>query len=1114
MRCDSCGHESPADAAFCEECGVQFETPCPRCGQRQRAATKFCRRCGHRLAPASESAAGSPDPPPRSYTPRHLAERILTSRSALEGERKQVTVLFCDIVESSSLAERLGPETMHQLVDGALRLMAEAVHRYEGTVNQFLGDGLMALFGAPVALEEHALRAVQAALTIRETISGYSEKLRREKGLELRLRMGLNTGVVVVGRIGDDLRMDYTAVGDTTNLAARIQALAEPGTILVTVATNRLVEGYVRSESLGPMQVKGRTEPVSAYRVIGRKRARTRMELAAERGLSPLVGREHELGLLHDRLARARGGRGQVVAIVGEPGIGKSRTIYEFRRSLEGERVTWLEGHCLPYGQSTPYLPVLEILRASFHIEEGDNPLQVGVKLRDGVGQVDPGLEAIVPFLGDLFGLPADTDALGRLDPKDRRQKTFEAIRALTFAAARRRLQVVVVEDLHWIDKTSEDYLAFAVESMAAVPVLLITTHRPGCAVRWADKTFYTQIALDLLTEHESEAMVAAILGSQEPPRDLCRIVQDKAEGNPLFVEEITASLLERDVLVREEGSMRWAGNVTVEVPASVQDIIRARIDRLEEPVKRIVQAAAVIGREFGFRLLARISEMAGEAQRYLDTLKHLELIHEKTFFPELEYIFKHALTQDVAYQTLLSHRRRELHGKVGRAIEELHTDRLEEQAGIIAYHYARSDNQAKAIEYALLAGDRAARLYANAEARSYYDQALELTRELPASAESQRTQIDVILKLAGVALTRDHFQQDLINLEHARALALALGDEPRTARVLYWIARTHYVRGQLGSAVELSERSLALAESLQDESLIVWPSNLLGRIYTVIGDYVRASALLERCVAILERLGNRSELATASSILGVSLAAIGEFQQALKFSEQGLALAREIQNLPAEAANYYYRAIVYEQKGDWELLVEDARAGLTIARRVGDVFRVYVLTAVLGYGLVRLGDARRGIETIEEGIRLAEQLGTTYLLSWAVCWLSDAYLAEGNADHALNAAARALSLTSQGGDACGESRAARCYGEALFRKDPARLAEAEEHILSAIRLQREKGMRPQAAISLVSQARLLRAKGEGNHARTLLDQAADLFEEMQMPWHRQRVAEILAGES
>jgi tetratricopeptide (TPR) repeat protein len=366
------------------------------------------------------------------------------------------------------------------------------------------------------------------------------------------------------------------------------------------------------------------------------------------------------------------------------------------------------------------------------------------------------------------------------------------------------------------------------------------------------------------------------------------------------------------------------------------------------------------------------------------------------------------------------------------------------------------------------------------------------------------------MVKLASVASTREHFQQDLANLEHALTLATALEDETRTAQVLYWIARTHYVRGQLGSALEFAEKSLALAESLRDESLIVWPSNLLGRIYTVIGDYVKGSAMLQRCVGILERLGNRSELAMASSILGVSLAAIGEFDRALKFSEQGLTLARESQNLPAEAANLYYQAIVFEQQGRWDRLVESARAGLEIAQRLGDLFRVYVLNAVLGYGLVRLGEAQPGIATIERGIGLAGQLGTTYLLSWALCWLSDAYLSEGQVDQALDAASRALTLSSPGSDAYGASRAARCYGDALSRKDPGRLEEAERNVESAIRLQLDKGMRPQAAISFVSHARLLRARSEDDGARSLLDRADKLFEEMEMAWHRRVVADML----
>jgi class 3 adenylate cyclase/tetratricopeptide (TPR) repeat protein len=1110
MKCPQCQHENRPQAKFCEECATTLARTCASCGAQLSAAAKFCPQCAR---PAAEYAVRQPRlASPDAYTPKHLAEKILTSRSALEGERKQVTVLFCDIVESTGLAERLDPEFMHELMDKTLRLMAEAVHRYQGTVNQFLGDGLMALFGAPMALEDHALRAVQAALAIRETVNGYSDQLKRERGIEIRLRLGLNTGPVVVGRIGDDLRMDYTAIGDTTNLAARMQVLAEAGTILITEATYRLVEGYIRSESLGPVQVKGRSEPVIAHRVTGRRPPRTRLDLSAERGLTPLVGRERELEILHARLAEAKGGHGQLVGIMGEPGAGKSRLLYEFRKGLEGERLTWLAGHCVSYGQATPYLPLLEILRANFQIEDEDNPLQIGEKFRQGVRQLDPALEATLPLLRELFGLPIEDERLRQMDAKDKRQKTFEAVRALTLAGSQRRPLVVIVEDLHWIDQSSEEYLTFLIDTLAGMSVLLLLSYRPGYVVRSADKTYYTRIALNLLTESEAESMVATLLGSQQLPADLLPIIWQKAEGNPLFVEEVTRSLSERGLLTRTDGEIRWARNAVVELPMTVQDIIRARIDGLEEPVKRTVQTAAVIGREFGHRLLERISEMAAEVQHYVETLKDLELIHEKRFFPELEYIFKHAVTQDVAYQSLLSQRRKEIHGIIGEAIEELYADRLDEQVAILAYHYARSDRQEKAVEFALRAGDRAARFSANAEATTFYEQALRILGDLATSTRRDELHVDATIKLASVATTRQHFERDLTNLDAAHAIARRLDDRRRTAQALYWIARTHYVRGNLNDAIQFAEQSLALGDALGDDDLVVWPMNLTGRICTVVGDYVKATSMLQRCVPLFEQMGNLNELATASGILGVVLAATGEFPEALKFSDQGVRIALEIQNLPAEAAAYYYRAIVYERKGEWVTVVEDCRAGLEVAQRIPDPFRTYVLTCLLGYGLFRLGQEPQGLETLQHGIKLAEELGTTYLLAWGVTWLCDAYLAQRDWDAALACASRALRLVTTGPDVYGEGLASRCYGEALCQSDPARLEEAEAHIRRAIALQEDKAMKPQPARSYAACARLLQVKGKGDEAREYLDKARAMFRELGMQWDQQRLSEVFTG--
>ncbi len=884
MRCPRCQHENRSGAKFCEECAAPLALTCTNCGAQLSPTAKFCPECAYPAAAAVTSPTESRFVTPAAYTPKHLAEKILTSRSALEGERKQVTVLFCDIVDSSRLAEQLDPEGMHQVMDKALRFMAEAVHRYEGIVNQFLGDGLMALFGAPVALEDHALRAVQAALTIQETLSGYSEQLKREHGVELRLRLGLNTGLVVVGRIGDDLRMDYTAVGDTTHLAARMQTLAEPGTILVTEATHRLVEGYIRSEALGPVQVKGRTEPVSAFRLIRRRRARTRLEVSAERGLTPLVGRARELGLLHDCFERVKAGRGQAVGIVGEAGVGKSRLLYEFRRSLEGQRVTWLEGHCVAYGQSTPYLPVLDILRANFHIEEDDNPFQISAKLRQGVRLLDPNLESILPFLGDLLGLPVEGEGLKKLDPKTKRQKSFEAIRALTMAGSQRRPHVVIVEDLHWMDRTSEDYLAFLVESLPGVPLLLISTHRPGYATRWADKTYYTQIALGLLTDSDTEEMLATLLGTPDFPPELIRLVREKAEGNPLFLEEITRSLIERGILARKNGGFVWAGEVRVVFPPTAQDIIRARIDHLQDPTKRTLQCAAVIGRDFDLRLLTPITDAPLEVPSHLDTLKHLEFIHETRFFPEPEYTFKHAVIRDVAYESLLFQRRKELHRLVGRVIEELFADRLAEQYEILAHHFSAAEEREKALEYLVKAGDKAARAVAPREALALYEQALALV-----DPSNPLKKADLLVKLASMSVfvTSDaEADRVLAHAESALPLFERLGDK-RSLLNTYLNLATLYIGGYWDStkedkALKHLEAAAALAEEDPDSVEKGLTYQRMAHLYLHRGQPAMALPWAQRATDLFARL--RVPIGTA---LGTALTYTGRIDEGIAYNEK-----------------------------------------------------------------------------------------------------------------------------------------------------------------------------------------------------------------------------------
>lgn len=722
---------------------------------------------------------------PAAYTPRHLSERVLTTRSALEGERKWVTVLFCDVVDSYRLAEQLGAEGMHEVMDQALRLMAEAVHRYDGTVNQFLGDGLMALFGAPLALEQHALSGIYAALGIRDALRALNEDSASRGGEPLRVRMGLNSGFVVVGRIGDDLRMDYTAVGDTTHLAARLQALADPDDILISDTTAGLAEGYIRVDSLGPLAIRGRSESVVAHRLTGVRGSRSRFQVAAERGLTSFVGRERDLELLKERFLLAQSGRGQVVNVVGEAGVGKSRLLHEFRRALRAERVTWLEGQCSASGQAVPYQPILHVLRMGLRIDNDDSATRIRDKIQLGVRRSGLDPDPAVPVLETLLGLAVSGDALPRLDPRTRRQRIFETIQALTDAGAKLRPLVVVIEDLHWIDTTSEEYLDQLVAGLAGMPLLLLTTSRPGYDPRWTDRAYSAQVGLDLLEPLQVSAMVTNLLGVSETPADLAEVIWGKAEGNPLFVEEIVRSMLERGVLRRDAERVRWAGPANVDFPARIQDIVSARFDRLEEPVRRTLQVGAVSGRHFRMRVLSRVAEVPEEVSAHVEALKRAELVHETQFFPELEYTFNHAIFQEVAYQSLLAPRRRQLHRLIGEALEEMASPAASEHCNELAYHFSRADVAGKAVKYLIDAGDRAAAAFSNREALALYRRALELRQ-----GEERTTEAELLHKLGTVSLLVGDAAASLRYVEGALEVYEALGDKRNVLRMHLDISR------------------------------------------------------------------------------------------------------------------------------------------------------------------------------------------------------------------------------------------------------------------------------------------------------------------------------------
>jgi class 3 adenylate cyclase/pimeloyl-ACP methyl ester carboxylesterase len=729
VQCRSCQAETPSDAEFCPECGARLVLACPGCGTLNAPGHRFCKKCGK---PLTEAPAGRRETSrfasPQAYTPSHLAEKILVSRAAIEGERKLVTVLFVDVSGFTAVSEKLDPEDVHQVMDGAFERMLTEVHRYEGTVNQFLGDGLMALFGAPIAHEDHATRAVRAALGIQHALAGYGAQLARDRGINFRVRMGLNTGAVVVGGIGDNLRMDYTAVGDTTNVAARLLALAEPGQVLVGESTARAVEAYFVLHPLGEVSVKGKTLPVGAWRVDGARATRSRIDAALEQGLTELVGREKELALLRDRLEETLDGRGQAVFVFGEPGIGKSRLVIEFRRHVESLGLCWLTGRCVSYGRGIAYLPILEVLRSFLGIDESDDANTVGAKIEAGVRGVADDLGWAVPFIRSLLSLDPGDPEVTAMRPELRHERGAEAFRAVLLRESERRPIALVLEDLHWIDKHSEDVLRLLLDATAASRMTVLLTYRPGYAPPFGDRTYYTRITLHGLPPPQIEAMVERLFGASHLPPEVGRLIVARAEGNPLFVEELSRALVEDGTLQRSNGGYRLArppGEVAV--PGTIQGVIMARIDRLPEASKTALQVASVIGREFSARLVERVAAMGDSAKPALGELRAVELIYEKSVSPELAYMFKHALTHDVAYESLLRQRRRVLHRRAGEVIEELYADRLPELYETLAWHYVQGEMWTKAVSYLLRSADKARGQFAFADGARHCEQAIEI---------------------------------------------------------------------------------------------------------------------------------------------------------------------------------------------------------------------------------------------------------------------------------------------------------------------------------------------------------------------------------------------------
>jgi class 3 adenylate cyclase/tetratricopeptide (TPR) repeat protein len=952
----------------------------------------------------SQSPPSTLDPArePRVYTPKHLAEKILRSRSALQGERKQVTVLFADIAGFTTIAERLDPEEVHLLMDGCFEQPTTAVHRYEGTVNQYTGDGIMALFGAPIAHEDHPQRALLAALAIQESMHPYSEQLRQDYGIDVRLCLGLNTGMVVVGRIGDDLRMDYTAQGDTTNLAARLQALAEPGTILVSEATYRLTRGYFTFQPLGEQQIRGRA-PVQVFQLTGRQARRTRLDIATEHGLTTFVGRQRELALLEELLGTVKAGHGQIVGVFGEAGMGKSRLLFEFRRRLQQDDITYLEGRCLSYGQSILYLPLVDLLKNHFALED-DSDQAISERISHGLEQVGLDASGIAPYLITLLSGRMDDAVLQGLTPEARRKQIFEALRTLFLAMSRQRSLVLAVEDPHWIDQPSEAFLTMLGESIGAAPIMLLLIHRPGYQHRWSEKSYYTQVALHPLSNDESGSLIASVLGVPEVSRDLQALITRKAEGNPFYLEEITRSFLERGIIRREDSGYRLRRSITPsDVPETIQDVIVSRLDRLPETQKHVVQTAAVIGREFAARLLQRITDIQERLDDCLSELKNLELIYEKSVFPDLEYMFKHVLTQEAAYNILLSTRRTRLHTAIGLAMEELYQERLAERYEELAHHFTQGEAWEKAFYYLAKSGEKARQAYATHEAITFYTRAMAVSEQITPALDAMQ----LLPVYEGRGLVWLHLvkpDEAIVDFQMMRQMARGSENQLKEGESLCHLAYAHWIKmfeGQMPIMEQYAQEALQLAQQSGSHQILAKALTSLGLVHQTRGNLHEANGHMEESLQISRREGYRDSLTQNLLWLNVQAYWQGRFYRGIELGQQSLTLSREVYDDFGELLNLAFFCLEYGSLGDYAQAFKALEEGIAKAKDRDNIYFLGRLTNSRAWLHSQIGDVSHALTYDLE----SADIGRTHVLPnveiSALINLGLDYLALGQPEHA-----------------------------------------------------------------------------------------------------------------
>jgi class 3 adenylate cyclase/tetratricopeptide (TPR) repeat protein len=1112
MRCAGCGSENPAGARFCIECGSPLRNRCPGCGVENLRRAKFCAACGAALsaggkpAPAQSGKGNGVKTPKRAPRPKARPTSTRPQVAAPEAERRQLTVMFCDLVGSTPLAEQLDPEDLRQVILAYQQTCADQIRRFEGYLARYVGDGLLVYFGYPQAHEDDAQRAIRVGLGIVAALPALNRQLQQTvkilRDFPLQVRIGIHTGLVVVGDMGGGGYRDPMAiVGETPNIAARVQGIAEPNAVLISEATARLVQGLFECHARGPQALKGVSTPMPVYHVLRESDVQSRFEVAVRTGLTPLVGRAEELGLLRRRWEQAKAGEGQVILLSGEPGIGKSRLVQTLKEHASAEGATRIEFRCSPYHQNSAFSPIIEHLQRLLQFAPHETSRAKLSKLQQALAAYRFPQADTVLLLAALLSLPYPEGAPPlTLSPQKQKQKTQEALVAWIIEEAEKAAVFCAWEDLHWADPSTLEVLTLFLGQVPTVRLLTLLTFRPEFQPPWGNRSHFSQLTLSRLGRNQVEAMVERVTGGKALPAEVVQQIVAKTDGVPLFIEELSKMVLESGLVAAVGDHYEVTAALSpLAIPSTLHDSLMARLDRLA-PVKEIAQLGATLGREFSYELLHAVSPLdEGTLQQGLRQLVEVELLYQRGLPPQATYFFKHALIQDTAYQSLLKSTRQQYHRQIVHVLEEQFPEIKETQPELLALHHTEAGLVTQALPYWQQAGERATQRSAYVEAVAHLTKGLEVLKALPDTRERARQELSLQLALSDALITAKGYTAPDVEqtVTRARELCQQLGETPQLFPVLVRLWLSYSNRAELQTAYELAEQMMRLAQSVQDPHLLVWAHGALGWTLYWRGELTSARPHLEQSIVLYDpQTHPRPTVGTADlRVDNLSCAAwilwyLGYPDQALKRSQEAIALAAGLSHPYSLAFALGCAAFFHLLRREAQLVRERAEAVIRLSTEQGFPFFLAGGIAVRGWALAEQGE-------VEEGIAQMRRSPHPVVLAL----LAETYGKVGQVEEGLTMLAQALAFVDQTGwERASEAELYRLKGELTLQSESqsqeARASEAEACFQQAIAVARRQSARSPELRAVMSLSRLWQQQGKRAEAQQMLEKIYGWFTE------------------